>query len=77
MLTEVKPGKEDRKTGWGALCSYVSPEPCMTSNKNVNIMLKLFMQLKNKSDCIKEFYGMIVYKSVHMLENNQFNCMLI
>jgi len=39
---------------------YVSLELCAPNNKNVNIVLKLFVPLKNKSDHTKEFYGKMV-----------------
>lgn len=54
-------------TGWAvglsqfALQSCVSLETCTASNKDaVNTILTLFVQLKNKSDSMKEFYGLMV-----------------
>lgn len=71
-------------TGWGAglsLCalqSYVSLEPRMASNKNaVNIILTLFVQLKNKSDSTKEFDGMMVTQIYTCKKNKSITYMLI
>ena len=46
----------DSVTQWTA----ASLELCAPNNKNVNIVLKLFVPLKNKSDHTKEFYGKMV-----------------
>lgn len=62
LLALVNPEKGAR---WGGTVTayttfYVSLELCAPNNKNVNIVLKLFVPLKNKSDCTKEFYSKMV-----------------
>ena len=55
---EGGPGGEGTVTAYTIFC--VSLELCAPNNKNVNIVLKLSVPLKNKSDHTKEFYGKMV-----------------